>query len=1035
MPDRPARRTPAVAVVAAAALLTAGLTAAPPPAAADAPPATFPTAGITPAASPDDLSTPEQRFPLALSARGDATATGAPFIDLAGERFRVQVEWQGHQGGQGWGQPVRLSADSASFWFFRSSNVELVVKVLDGRPVNGHWWVFYGALSDVAYRVRVTDLTTGAERLYDNPPRHLASRGDARAFTADGGVPDGAGGPPPSSSPGLPEVTSSVAATASPCYNGDGALCLGGGRFHVSATWKNPRTGATGRAGANPLTGDSGYFWFFGGGNVELLVKVLDGRPVNGHHWVFFGSLTDVEFALRVEDTATREVRVYRNPGLQMASRGDTTAFAPGETPPDQRDFLARRDEVEEEAKAMTPEGFASRYPPPQRVESLSYDPLVARDLDRIVESARLSPAELARLADDGSVTVGHPAITTPESLYHDIYRADLPVLVTADSILYAVHRSYDALLASLERSVLAGEIEGMLAALHAELGQRLAAGALPPSMAESTADVDVYLTVARSLLAGHLVPQALPASAERAAQILAAAEARRPAPLNLFGRADLYDYSQLTPRGHYADDPVLEPYFEALMWLGRTELPLVTYEDGETHLERRAVDAALLLHDLLAAAGRERWERVNRVLEEMVGERDSMDPRDLDRFRSDLGLGSLAAAAATADATLLAALEAGDYGLQRIQSQILHSDDFEDGIVLPRVFLLLGQRFVIDSLVFHRLVFDRLLDPASGEPIPRMLPDPLDVQFSLGSNTAAELLQPEVDRFGHQGALHETRFLVESHPDDFWRANLYSSWLDMLRGLDATPEERPALPEAMRTRAWDLKVLNARLASWAELRHDTILYAKQSYTGGTTCEYPQVYLEPYPRFFAAVARYAGRGREMTEVLEAQGYQVAEVRLYFDNLEVVVRTLETIATRELAGEPLSQEERDFLRRTSEWEFAGCGPVQWDGWYPTLFFDREKLGLLSPTVADVHTAPTDESGVEVGWVLHAATGGFRQLVVTVEDCTGAQAYVGPVSTYYEYLGTRFERLDDERWLGKLLESPSPVPWLDEVPAAP
>jgi len=1028
----------AVVLCAAVTLAPTAVAAAAAAQASDAATATvFPYAGLAPPASAADFGTPERRFPFALSARGDAAATAPPYIDLAEGRFRVQVEWRGHQGGEGWGQPIRLSGDSAYFWFFASSNVELIVKVLDGRPVNGHFWVFYGALTDVAYRIRVTDLTTGAERLYDNPPHHMASRGDARAFTADGAVPAGAAtvGPAPL---GLPAVVeTSAAAASSACTNGDGNLCLGGGRFRVTVTWKDPRSGAGGRGEAMPLTAAAGTFWFFNSANTELVVKVLDGRPVNGHHWVFFGSLTDVEFDLRVEDTATDRVRVYHNDGRQMASRGDTAAFGPPGPAPDDREFAERLAEVKDEAAALTPSGFAARYPAPKRVETLSYDPLQARDLDRIVDSLGLSPEALARLANDGSVSIPGPGHVPFEEVYSQIYHRDLPVLVTADSLLYAVHRSYDDLLASLERSVLAAEVDAMLAGMHDELGRRLGDGEVPPAMAAAARDADVYLAVARSLLSGRSVPTVQASSAARAIEILAAASRRKPASLDLFGDPVSYDYSQLTPRGHYAGDPVLEPYFQALIWLGRTELPLVSFGGGhpEGKLNRRGVDGALLLHDLLQATGRERWERVNRVIEEMVGERDSMDPRDVDRFRAETGIDSLTAAAATGDAALRQVLLTGDYGLQRIQSQALYVGDFEGDIVLPRVFLLLGQRFVVDSEVFHRLVFDRLRDPASGEPILRMLPDPLDVQFALGSNVAAELLQPEVAKYGYQGALHETRFLVESYADDFWDANLYASWLDMLRTLEPTPAERETLPESMRTRVWDLETLNARLASWAELRHDTILYVKQSYSGGIVCEYPQVYVEPVPRFFAALARYALRGRELAESLEETGFEVAEVRLYFDNLEVVARTLETIATRELAGEPLSTEERDFLRRTNEWEAVGCGSVQWDGWYPTLFFDRESLGSFQPTVADVHTAPTDDLGNSVGWVLHVGTGSARWVVLTVKDCNGTQAFVGPASSYYEVVTSDFDRLDDQRWFARLLgdEGGPPPAWIDQKDA--
>ena len=108
---------------------------------------------------------------------------GLNTLCLAGGRFRVQVSWNvASQGTSGVGTALPLSADTGYFWFFNSANVELVVKVLDARTVNGKFWVFYGALSDVAYTITVTDTSTGAVRLYSNSQGNLASVADTAAF-------------------------------------------------------------------------------------------------------------------------------------------------------------------------------------------------------------------------------------------------------------------------------------------------------------------------------------------------------------------------------------------------------------------------------------------------------------------------------------------------------------------------------------------------------------------------------------------------------------------------------------------------------------------------------------------------------------------------------------------------------------------------------------------------------------------------------------------------------------------------------------
>ncbi len=116
-----------------------------------------------------------------------------------------------------------------------------------------------------------------------------------------------------------------VVDTLPPCPEGN--LCLQDERFAVGVTWEDPRSGDSGVGTPSPVTDDTGTFWFFDGQNLELMVKVLDARPVNGHFWVFFGSLTDVEFELTVTDLATGDERTYTNPPFEMASQADTTAF------------------------------------------------------------------------------------------------------------------------------------------------------------------------------------------------------------------------------------------------------------------------------------------------------------------------------------------------------------------------------------------------------------------------------------------------------------------------------------------------------------------------------------------------------------------------------------------------------------------------------------------------------------------------------------------------------------------------------------
>ena len=231
------------------------------------------------------------------------------------QRFRVKVSWKiPATGATGVGRSHPLTADTGALWFFNPNNLELILKVLDGRAVNGHFWVFFGGLSDVEYTLTVTDTATGKEKTYHNPPGRLASQADTSAF-ADAGAAVAAS---PAAVPAAADTGCSTSGTA---------LCLQSGRFAVEVTFTDPRNAITGQAHAVDITADTGAFWFFDSKNLELMIKVLDGRPVNGHFWVFFGALSDVAYTIRVTDTETGEQRTYVNPRGQLASHADTSAF------------------------------------------------------------------------------------------------------------------------------------------------------------------------------------------------------------------------------------------------------------------------------------------------------------------------------------------------------------------------------------------------------------------------------------------------------------------------------------------------------------------------------------------------------------------------------------------------------------------------------------------------------------------------------------------------------------------------------------
>jgi photosystem II stability/assembly factor-like uncharacterized protein len=277
------------------------------------------------ALDPASASTLYAGVPLGLGritlAAPQPCVAGPEALCLNGGRFRVETVWRATAPGSGGvGQASPISDDTGDFWFFDAANLELVVKVLDGGPVNGDFWVFFGALSNVEYIVTVTDTETGVIQSYFNVQGTLASVADTAAFP-------GASTTAPATHGTAPTVPVARAGAAGLCVPDAQTLCQLGGRFQVRVDWQGTPSGPTQSAAAVALTDDTGYFWFFNAANVELVVKTLDGTAANGHYWVFYGALSNVQYTIHVTDLQTGAVQTYENPFGQLASVADTRAF------------------------------------------------------------------------------------------------------------------------------------------------------------------------------------------------------------------------------------------------------------------------------------------------------------------------------------------------------------------------------------------------------------------------------------------------------------------------------------------------------------------------------------------------------------------------------------------------------------------------------------------------------------------------------------------------------------------------------------
>lgn len=141
-----------------------------------------------------------------------------------------------------------------------------------------------------------------------------------------------------------------------------------------------------------------------------------------------------------------------------------------------------------------------------------------------------------------------------------------------------------------------------------------------------------------------------------------------------------------------------------------------------------------------------------------------------------------------------------------------------------------------------------------------------------------------------------------------------------------------------------------------------------------------------------------------------------------------------MSLQQQTGTPFTEEQLAFVNRAVSVGGVGCGgPAEvTSGWYRDLFFSLNSSAEFDPTIADVHTQPTDELGTPVGRVLHVGTGYTRAMVVTAETCDGPRAYAGLASSYHEEVTENFQRLDDDDWATRIEAGEvQEVPWLAPV----
>jgi len=651
--------------------------------------------------------------------------------------------------------------------------------------------------------------------------------------------------------------------------------------------------------------------------------------------------------------------------------------------------------------------GFAE----PVKVEDYAF-------LDSVILKMELTNQELDLLNRNRFMVTERMSYLSFGDAIWDIYKKDLPVMITTDLVLHSLHKSYDSILKSLEYSIMYPNLLEYLQTLYANFNNLKSKYADNEDIKNSINDIDVYVTAALSLIKNE-TQKSQNNNQDRIKEVLDFIEEEAFVTIPLFGETPLrYDFSQFKPRGHYTESPTLQQYFKAMMWLGRVPFYLTPppniLEFIETDIKRANTDA-FLLNELQNLAGVENLMKENNtIIDNLVGESDNITPTEYDELLSKFNIKSIEDLYSNYD-TYYEALQNDEDFTSRIASFPYFGNPPETGSAeLPISYKLSGQRFVIDSEIFSNVVYDRV--PAN--PLHRLMPDPLDALICMGNNDAIDLMQTEIDEYKYASHLANQRYLIEHKEKEYWQSSFYGSWLNAIKLLGETnPAQSENAPQFMKTAAWQQQKINTQLAAWTQLRHDNLLYAAQSYTGSPACCFPHSYVEPYPEFYEAVAQFAKQSYQFFETIQQEDSRIGGVINYFKSFEHLNNQFKELAEKALNKTPYSEQELEFLKSMFH-TTPGCAGEDLSGWITQLYYYGQS-DFIDPDfiTADVHTQPADEVGTVVGNVLHVGNGTIDMGVFLAPSPSHnfeLMAFVGPVSSYYEYINSDFERSNDEEW---------------------
>jgi hypothetical protein len=580
----------------------------------------------------------------------------------------------------------------------------------------------------------------------------------------------------------------------------------------------------------------------------------------------------------------------------------------------------------------------------------------------------------------------GFAVVRSGSSLFQAEYEGNIyggfPVYVTTDAAYSSWHEVFDKTLRDLEGKVLLPKLEQLVARLVVDARKQEAAVGDTAAGPAAGHALELYKVAAAAL--GQNAR--LDAAGRRELSLIRAHDGTQVSPIT----GTSVDYSFFTPRGHYTLTPALQRFFVAMSVLGQEPFCLPGSLGCSSAAQARiGIFASLALaHDPAAVA---LWHQIYDPTAFLVGLSDDYTPEEV---------------AAAAGKTRLRTL-ASDAAVRRIAAALREHRPVR--IDPSRASIrIMGTRFVTDEFLLDQLVYPHVGTTQK----PRLLPSAVDLASSFGSKLAGQIMADKgATKYAHYDSqITADQQAVSTRPPKEWGSTVYDAWLYALEPV-FEPHGK-TFPDYMRSDAWAAKDLQSGLGSYTELKHDTILFAKQLVAeagGDFSRANPLNWVEPEPSAFARLAAAAdllerGLARRSLLTHEASTLLTTEIGL--------LRFLDGAARLELADKPLPAATDKRLRSIGD-ELAAI-------WWRTSERSNPDPSIpdQSALVADIASSPQG--------ILELATGEIETLYVIVPARDGGfELARGGVYSYYEFTSPPGVRLSDEAWRAMLAAGRAPA----------